>query len=510
MIGKVHSHAVLGIDACEVEVEADISGGPHFFAIVGLPDAAVKESKERVKSALVNSGFFLSGERRIIVNLAPADLRKEGAALDLPIAAALLAAQGVVDVGRLADFAIVGELSLDGRVKAVPGALCVADGARRAGRRGLLLPADNAAEAAVVAGIDILAVETLADAIAFLNGRLDIAPCRIDLPAVFHQAAHYVEDFADVKGQQHAKRALEIAAAGGHNVLMIGSPGSGKTMLARRLPTILPDLTIHESIETTKIHSVAGLVRARQALVATRPFRSPHHTVSNVALTGGGSIPRPGEVSLAHYGVLFLDEMPEFQRAALEALRQPLEDGVITVSRASMSATFPARFLLVGAMNPCPCGYMGDPVRACSCTPTAIQRYRSRLSGPLLDRIDIHVSVPPVHIQELSRGRPGEPSQTIRDRVNAARQTQIDRFRDANGLFCNAHMGAREIKRHARLSDGVRNALEDAMARLGLSARAFNRIIKVARTIADLAASESIEQPHIAEAINYRTLDRSA
>jgi magnesium chelatase family protein len=509
MIGKVHSHAVLGIDAYELEVEADISGGQPYFGIVGLPDTAVKESKERVKAALVNSGFYVSNERRIIVNLAPADVRKEGASLDLPIATALLAAQGVVSAERLDGFVIIGELSLDGRVKAVPGALCIADGARRAGRRGIILPADNAAEAAVVSGIDVLPVETLSDAIAFLGGRLDIQPHRVDLPAVFHQSSRYAEDFADVKGQTHAKRALEIAAAGGHNVLMIGSPGSGKTMLARRLPTILPDLTIYESIETTKIHSVAGLVSAKQALVATRPFRSPHHTVSNVALTGGGAIPRPGEVSLAHYGVLFLDEMPEFQRAALEALRQPLEDGVITVSRASMSSTFPARFLLVGAMNPCPCGYRGDPVRACTCTPVVVQRYTSRLSGPLLDRIDIHISVPPVHIQELSRGRPGEPSETIRARVNAARQRQITRFRESRALFCNAHMGAKEIKRHAQLSDPVRNSLEDAMARLGLSARAFNRIIKVARTIADLAESENIEQPHIAEAINYRTLDRS-
>ncbi|MBM3334870.1 YifB family Mg chelatase-like AAA ATPase [Candidatus Sumerlaeota bacterium] len=508
MIGKVHSHAVLGINAYEVEVEADIAGGQHYFGIVGLPDPAVKESKDRVKAALANSGFYLSVERRTVINLAPADIRKEGAALDLPIAVALLSAQGVVDVGRLADYSIIGELSLDGRVKAIPGVLCIADGARRAKRRGLILPADNANEAAVVTGLDILPVETLAETIAFLNDRLAIEPHRVDLPTIFHQSSRYGVDFADVKGQQHAKRALEVAAAGGHNVLMIGSPGSGKTMLARRLPTILPDLTIEESIETTKIHSVAGLVPARQSLVATRPFRSPHHTVSNVALIGGGAIPRPGEVSLAHHGVLFLDEMLEFQRSALEALRQPLEDGVVTVSRASMSTTFSARFLLCGAVNPCPCGFRGDPIKPCSCAPAIVQRYLSRLSGPLLDRIDIHIEVPPVHIQELSRGQAGEPSEVVRQRVNNARQRQLERFRGCKSLFCNAHMETKELKKLCPLSDEVRSLLETSVARLGLSARAFDRIIKVARTIADLEGAANIEPPHIAEAINYRSLDR--
>jgi len=509
MLAKAFSQAVYGIDAFLVEVEVDVSPGEYVFGIVGLPDAAVKESKDRVRAALQNSGFYCPS-RRVTVNLAPADMRKEGPSLDLPIALALLGALERVNTQRLSEVCVIGELSLDGGVKGVAGVLPITLGAKASGYKAILVPEDNAAEAAVVENIDVYPINSLATAVNFLNGQIGLTPYRVDMNEVFRRNGHYHADFVDVKGQEAAKRALEIAAAGGHNVLMIGPPGSGKTMLAKRLPSILPDMTIDESIETTKIHSIAGLVNVRESLVATRPFRSPHHTISNIAMIGGGGIPRPGEVSLAHNGVLFLDEMPEFQRTVLEVLRQPLEDGVVNISRASMSLSFPARFILCGSMNPCPCGYSTDPVRVCKCSPQQIQKYRSRLSGPLLDRIDIHIEVPAVQVTELARrDRSGEPSEVIRQRVNAARMRQRMRYADLPHIHCNAHLGTRELKKFCRLSDEAQNMLVTALRTLGLSARAFDRIIKVARTIADLGESDTIESVHIAEAIGYRSLDRA-
>ena len=509
MLAKVCSQAVYGVDAFAVDVEVDVVRAPEaVFNIVGLPDAAVKESKDRVRAALTNSNFFCPNAR-VTVNLAPADMRKEGPSLDLPIAIGLLAANGRVSPDRLRGVCTWGELGLDGSVKSVAGVLPLTLGARASGFATVMVPADNAAEAAVVDGVDVIPVTGLADAVGFLNGDAALAPVRINVAEAFSRGAHHGPDFADVKGQEGAKRALEIAAAGGHNVLMIGPPGSGKTMLAKRLPGILPDLTLEESIETTKIHSIAGLTQTRESLIAVRPFRSPHHTISNIAMIGGGTVPKPGEVSLAHHGVLFLDEMPEFGRTVLEVLRQPLEDGLVNIARAAMSLQFPARFILCGSMNPCPCGYATDPTRSCQCNPVAVQRYRSRLSGPLLDRIDIHIEVPAVPVRELARrDGQGEPSDAIRARVNAARGRQQARYADVPGVHCNAHLGTREMKRFCRLDDECAATLERALNMLGLSARAYDRIIKVARTIADLGESDDIRVDHISEAINYRTLDR--
>ena len=505
MPSTVLSAATLGIDAYPVHVEVDTDRSLPTFTVVGLPDSAVRESKERVLAAIKNAGYQWP-RRKVTVNLAPADRKKEGSAFDLPIAVGVLAASRQIKPLGLAEFALLGELSLNGSVRPVHGMLSMATSLHQQGLYGMIVPTQNAREAAIANGPLVYGVSSLSEALAILTGDARQRPYELNVEEVFRSNANYGVDFADVRGQDHAKRALEVAASGGHNLLMVGPPGSGKTMLARRLPTILPPPTLQEALATTKIHSVAGVLPPGQALVATRPFRAPHHTVSDAGLIGGGAYPRPGEVSLSHHGVLFLDELPEFRRNVVEALRQPLEDHAVTITRAQIAIAYPADFTLVAAMNPCPCGYFSDTRRACTCSPAAIRRYRARISGPLLDRIDIHIEVPTLAYDDLANKQNGENSAHILQRVNAARQRQLDRF--AGDLFCNAQMSTRHIRRHCSLDDAGQALLEKAMARLGLSARAYDRILKVARTIADLADAP-IQSQHLAEAIQYRALDRS-
>jgi magnesium chelatase family protein len=508
MLAKLSSYTLIGIDAAPVEVEVDVSAASMpKTVLVGLAEAAVRESTHRVERALVNSGYQRPYDR-VIINLAPADLKKDAGGFDLPIALGLLLGSGQVHFERKGNFAVVGELALTGETRPIKGVLAMALAAVAEGRDGLLVPAENASEAAVVEGLAVYPIGSLAEAVGFLSGQLDLEPRSVDLEAVFQLHSHFEDDFVDVKGQDYAKRALLIAAAGSHNVLMIGPPGTGKTLLARRLPTIMPPLTPAESLETTRIYSAMGLLRAGQPLMAVRPFRSPHHSVSDAGLVGGGSTPQPGEISLAHKGVLFLDELPEFNRKTLEVLRQPLEEGSVTISRALRSTTFPAEFILLAAMNPCPCGYRSDPRRACSCSPPQVEKYLSRISGPLLDRIDLHVEVPAVPFTQLAEAPPGPTSADFLAEVLKARARQSERF-GGKGPLVNGRMTPRQVRKFCPLKPEAHGMLKGAMEELGLSARAHDKVLRVARTMADLEGSEIILPQHIAEAVGYRSLDRS-
>lgn len=505
MIVKTISSSIIGIDSYPVDVEVDVSSGLPQFSTVGLPDTAVRESKDRIKAAIKNSGYGFP-RHRVTVNLAPANIKKEGTSFDLPIACGILAAEGIIKCEKLLGYMLIGELSLDGGIKLVHGALSAALRAKLTGLKGIILPRKNASEAAMVEGIDVIAVDYLHAAVEFLNGIREIPSTKVNAAELYSKSLSYPFDFDEVSGQDQAKRSLEVAAAGGHNIIMIGPPGSGKTMLAQRFLTILPNLSFEEAIETTKVYSVAGLLDKGTSLMGARPFRAPHHSISDAGLVGGGHMPKPGEISLAHNGVLFLDELPEFKRHVLEVLRQPMEDGNVTIARASVTIVYPARFMLVAAMNPCPCGYSTDHKRECRCTQAQIRLYRTKISGPLLDRIDIHIEVPSVRYKDLTTKTKGEKSENIKERIMRTKRIQKQRF--ASETSCNALMTNKQIKEFCQLDGDSRRLIEMAMDKLGLSARAYTKILKVARTIADLEGEEDIRSYHVSEAIQYRSLDR--